>query len=55
MRVTTIIVCFILGCWFGNFYKFVNCDFTAPYKGEIIHAVGLVPLLSIVTVWMDDK
>ena len=46
---------FMIGCWIGNFYKFVNCDFQAPYKGEIIHAVGLVPILSIATVWIDDK
>jgi len=46
---------FAAGCWIGNVVKLTRCDFEAPYKGEIIHAVGLIPHLSIITVWNNNK
>jgi hypothetical protein len=45
----------IIGSWVGNFFKLLNCDFEPSYKGEIIHAIGLVPVASVITVWYDDK
>lgn len=42
-------------CYVGNVVKLTRCDFNAPYKGEIVHAVGLIPAVSIVTVWNNDK
>lgn len=42
---------FTIGCWIVNIVKLVNCDFEAPYKQEIIHAIGLIPGVSIVTCW----
>lgn len=47
-------LCFITA-WFVNGYKLIQCDFEAPYKGEIVHAIGLVPPLAVFTVWSDDK
>lgn len=41
--------------WGVNFYKLTKCDFAAPYKGEVIHGIGLVPAFSIFTAWFDDK
>jgi len=41
--------------WPTNLYKLIKCDFEAPYKGEIIHAIGIIPPASLVTVWFDDK
>ena len=41
--------------WVVNIYKLTQCDFASPYKGEIIHAVGLVPICAPFTVWCDDK
>lgn len=41
--------------WFVNLYKLLQCDFQPSWKGEIIHAVGLLPPASIVTVWFSDK
>ena len=46
---------FVAGCWIGNLYKLTQCDFEKPYKCEIIHAVGIIPVASIVTVWFEDK
>jgi hypothetical protein len=45
----------IIGSWVGNLFKLLNCDFEPSYKGEIIHAIGLVPIASVITVWYDDK
>ena len=42
---------FMIVAWIVNIVKLVNCDFDAPYKQEIIHAIGLIPGVSIVTCW----
>jgi len=43
------------GAWIGNIYRLAQCDFAAPYKGEILHFLGIIPPVAIVTVWFDDK
>ena len=38
--------------WAVNLVKFIQCDFDAPYKEEIIHAVGIIfPPTAILTAW----
>ena len=51
------IVLFFGGCYIGNVVKLVKCDWatTGTWKGEVVHAVGLIPLCAVVTVWFDDK
>jgi prepilin-type N-terminal cleavage/methylation domain-containing protein len=39
--------------WVKNLIKLARCDFEAPYKAEIIHSVGLLPPVGMVTGWMD--
>lgn len=39
--------------WVKNLIKLSSCDFESPYKAEVIHAVGLVPPIGMVTGWMD--
>lgn len=51
----SLIFIFVIACYIGNVIKFMRCDFKAPWKGEIIHAIGFVPGVSIITVWNDDK
>jgi hypothetical protein len=41
--------------WTVNIYKFTQCDFAPSWKGEIIHAVGIIPPAALVTVWFNDK
>lgn len=41
--------------WFSNLYKLIQCDFKRPWKGEIVHGIGLIPFASVITVWNDDK
>lgn len=39
--------------WVFNLLDFNECDFKAPYRCEVLHGAGLIPLVSVVTVWMD--
>ena len=41
----------LLLSWVVNFAKLTQCDFESKYKSEVTHAIGLVPLFSVVTVW----
>jgi len=51
-----IIVLVVAISWITNFVKLTECDFNAPYKCEAIHAFGLIPAVSPVTVWFGvDK
>lgn len=40
--------------WAINAGKFVACDFKPDYRCEAIHGVGLLPPLSIFTVWFGS-
>lgn len=33
--------------------KFVQCDFKAPYKAEVIYGVGIITGLGVVVGWID--
>jgi hypothetical protein len=46
-----VIICFT--GWIKNIVKLSNCDFEAPYKCEVIHAVGIIPPVGAVTGYMD--
>jgi hypothetical protein len=39
--------------WVINLVQLIDCDFSAPYKCEVVHIIGLVPVASLVTVWLD--
>ncbi|NOR27672.1 MAG: hypothetical protein GQ540_03975 [Lutibacter sp.] len=39
--------------WVMNINKLSKCDFKEPYKAEIIHSIGIIPLVGMVTGWMD--
>lgn len=39
--------------WVKNIVKLSECDFEAPYKAEIIHVVGLVPVIGAVTGYIN--
>lgn len=44
----------VVGAWPLNFYSLTQCDFRPDYKCEAIHGIGLVPILSPITVWYGD-
>ena len=48
---TFIFIIYFIVCWIVNIVKFFNCDFESSYKEEIIHALGIFPLLSGITAW----
>ena len=37
--------------WIVNLVKLLSCDFDAPYKEEFIHAIGMIPGVSMITCW----
>lgn len=39
--------------WVKNIIKLADCDFQAPYKAEVVHAVGIVPVVGMITGWLD--
>ncbi len=57
MKITGMILVlfYIIMCtgWVKNVIKLSNCDFEAPYKAEIVHGVGLVPYVGMVTGWLE--
>jgi hypothetical protein len=53
---TLMLFCVIIACIVGygkNVYKLANCDFASPYKCEVIHAVGIIPVVGVFTGYMD--
>lgn len=36
-----------------NIFKLANCDFEPSYKAEVIHTIGLIPIVGAVTGWID--
>lgn len=39
-------------CWLVNLVQLFRCDFSTPYKEEVIHGVGvIIPWASLITVW----
>jgi hypothetical protein len=57
MKIPTVLVLAIIGMivtgWIKNLIKLSDCDFDAPYKAEVIHAIGLFPPVGMVTGWID--
>ena len=49
-----VVIILVIGTgWVKNLIKFIDCDFEAPYKAEIIHTIGLIPPVGMVTGWLD--
>jgi hypothetical protein len=39
-------------CWVVNLFKFIGCDFDAPYKEGVLHGIGVFTLFgSGITAW----
>lgn len=53
MVVLTIMIVVI--SWTVNAVRLVSCDFEAPYKAEVLHTIGLIPIIAPITVWVDDS
>jgi hypothetical protein len=54
MMLVYLIIIIIVGIgWVKNIIKLTECDFEAPYKAEIIHGIGLIPPVGMVTGWLN--
>jgi len=51
--VVFIIIAIVGTGWVKNIIKLSNCDFKAPYKAEIIHGVGIIPPVGMITGWLN--
>ena len=51
MSLGTFIFLVMIVCWFANVYKLAQCNLRSMDNPTIIHAIGLIPYASIVTVW----
>lgn len=52
--IIVIVAIIVVGAgWVKNLIKLTECDFEAPYKAEIIHAVGILPPVGMITGWLD--
>ena len=47
-----LVIALIVG-WIKNIDKLSDCDFEAPVKCEVMHGVGLIPVVGAFTGWMD--
>lgn len=49
-----LIILLIVGTgWVKNLIKLTECDFEPSYKAEVIHIVGIIPPVGMVTGWLD--
>jgi hypothetical protein len=48
-----LIISLVVYGWVLNLIKLSECDFESPYKAEIVHAVGLFPIVGAVTGHLD--
>lgn len=48
-----VLVIFAGVSWVANLIHFVGCDFSAPFKAEILHGIGLVTPICVVTAWLN--
>ena len=54
MIILSIVIISVVGIgWVKNVIKLANCDFEAPYKAEVVHLVGLIPPVGMITGWLD--
>ena len=51
--VATVLIFVLIFGYFKNIYKLTQCDFEPPYKCEVVHGLGIIPLVGIVTGWVD--
>ena len=49
-----ILVIINIGLYLTNAVKLADCDFEVPYRCEVLHGIGLVPPLYLVTAWVDS-
>ncbi len=39
--------------WVKNLIKLTECDFNEPYKCEVVHGIGIFPVVGGITGWLD--
>lgn len=57
LLIVSIIVTVVLGCvgYVKNVISFINLDFKAPYKAEIVRGLSIPLGIGAITGWVDIK
>lgn len=54
MLMIYVVIVLVIGTgWVKNLIKLTECDFESPYKAEVIHTVGIIPPVGMITGWLD--
>ena len=54
MMILSAVIVIVVGIgWVKNIIKLTDCDFESPYKCEVVHAVGVIPPVGMITGWLD--
>jgi hypothetical protein len=54
LMIFPLVIVLVVGTgWVKNIIKLADCDFQAPYKAEVIHAIGIIPPVGMITGWLD--
>ena len=48
-----LLVVLLITGWVKNIILLSECDFEAPYKAEVIRTVGIIPVVGMVTGWIE--
>lgn len=51
--IAAVIIAVVGTGWVKNIIKLSECDFQAPYTAEVIHAIGIIPPVGMITGWLD--
>lgn len=49
-----LVIALVAGAWVVNLVKLTSCDFQSPYKCEVLHGAGLIPIIGVFTAWFDS-
>ena len=53
LRYMLLIIVFVGVGWVKNLIKLSECDFEPSYKAEVIHTIGIIPVVGMITGWLD--
>jgi hypothetical protein len=43
----------VVTSWVINLIQYTRCDFAPDYRCETLHLMGVIPPVSLITVWFD--
>ena len=54
VMILPVIIIVVIGTgWVKNIIKLSDCDFEASFKCEVVHGIGIIPPVGMITGWLD--